>query len=43
MSLILMGKDTTFIEGREKTLKYKFNKKSILSISFLKYLKMLKY
>ena len=37
-------KDTTFIEGREKTLKYKFNKKSILSISsLLKYLKMLKY
>lgn len=28
-------KDTTFIEGREKTLKYKFNKKSILSISSL--------
>ena len=28
-------KDATFIEGREKTLKYKFNKKSILSISSL--------
>ncbi len=31
----LKKKDTTFIEGREKTLKYQYNRKSILSISSL--------